>query len=86
MLRWHGTKGDGRGGTESLELHQELIWNKQGIPTSQKRQKGHKIKENDIRDIVREPKANNEVKTHYRLSKGFILRKSQVKNKKEVLS
>lgn len=39
MLRWHGTKGDGRGGTESLELHQELIWNKQGIPTSQKRQK-----------------------------------------------
>lgn len=56
------------------------------VSTSQKRQKGHKIKENDIRDIVREPKANNEVKTHYRLSKGFILRKSQVKNKKEVLS
>ena len=56
------------------------------VRTSQKRQKGHKIKENDIRDIVREQKANNEVKTHYRLSKGFILRKSQVKNKKEVLS
>ena len=37
------------------------------VRTSQKRQKGHKIKENDIRDIVREPKANNEVKTHYRL-------------------
>ena len=56
------------------------------VRTSQKRQKGHKIKENDIRDIVREPKASNEVKTHYRLSKGFILRQSQVKNKKEVLS
>lgn len=38
-LWWHGTKGDGRGGTESLEIHQELIWNTQGIPTSQKRQK-----------------------------------------------
>lgn len=38
-LWWYGRKGDGRGGTESLEIYQELIWNMQGIPRSQKRQK-----------------------------------------------